>query len=68
MTHKVHADIQGEDVATITMQATSGAHVVVEMAYAGGVAVTAALAASLAAVPDVVPAAVVVAVLFSFLR
>jgi hypothetical protein len=35
LTHKVHTDIRGEDVATITMRAASGAHVVVEMAYAG---------------------------------
>ncbi len=59
LTHKVHADIQGEDVATITMQATSGAHVVVEMAYAGGVAVTAALAAVAAAAPVSVVAVLV---------
>jgi predicted dehydrogenase len=34
-TRRVHADIKGEDVATILLEASSGAHVVVEMAYAG---------------------------------
>jgi predicted dehydrogenase len=33
-THRVHREIQGEDVATVMMQMKSGATVLVEMAYA----------------------------------
>jgi D-apiose dehydrogenase len=35
LTRRIHADIAGEDVATIMMRSRRGAHVVVEMAYAG---------------------------------
>jgi predicted dehydrogenase len=34
-TRRVHADIKGEDVATVLMESHAGVHVVVEMAYAG---------------------------------
>jgi predicted dehydrogenase len=34
-THRVHADIQGEDVATVMLRMQKGATVLVEMAYAG---------------------------------
>jgi predicted dehydrogenase len=34
-TRRIHKDIKGEDVATIVMESQTGAHVVVEMAYAG---------------------------------
>jgi predicted dehydrogenase len=34
-TRRVHPDIRGEDVATVLLESKAGAHVVVEMAYAG---------------------------------
>ncbi len=35
LTRRVHNDIKGEDVATVMMESRAGAHIVVEMAYAG---------------------------------